>query len=137
MTQNENSLFPVAHSCWINDITCLLFSSVYFTSVILYYHISSEQIGPRKHSNNGMFAQKHVFLFLKSFTLNFVLYCCWLGFHVCIYRTQSHILLNLLLLYTLLVMDIPVGVHVHLVGFAQKLTHFVIYLGWMTLQSIK
>lgn len=130
MTQNENS-FSVAHSCWINYIIWLLFSSVCFTSVILYYHISFEQIGQREHSNNSMFAQKHV-LFLKSFALNSVLYCCWLGFHVCIYRTQSHILL--LLLYTLLVMDTG-GCACSSSGICLK-THSLCNLSWMNDTSV-
>jgi len=50
-----------------------------------------------------MFAHKHVFLCLKP--LNSVLYCCWLDFRVYNLQNTSHIFLNLLLLYTLLVMD--------------------------------
>lgn len=43
------------------------------------------------------------------------------------YRTQSHILLNLHLLYTLLVIDtVLMGVHDHLVEFAPKLTLFIL-----------
>lgn len=144
MTQNDNSLFCqiddgvmlcIVFCCsqllnkWCNLFICLVasitcqLSRILTTSPLNKFNLAV--LLKFKNTTAETFKQ-YVCTNTTSFTVS-MLYCCWLGFHVCIYRTQSHILLNLLL--HLLVIDTD-GCAWSSSGICTK-THLLCYLSWM------